>query len=365
MSFNLTPADLSPALSDISANNTSLTAHGYCPKLGGGTINFLRADGQWATPAGATPYDDWANVRSILTILTSQLAATRMGFSDGWIDSLTDTTGLAASGSIGSFQNGYATSTVAGTAIPMMTSNTAPSGVASASTIFDASYDAWKAFNRVNAAPTDAWLTGSVPSLASSATWQWLKYDFGVGASVNVQTYYVTSRNYADATNPKTWNLQGSNDNSNWSDTHSVSGDNSWTQNQTKQFTCTTPGSYRYYRMLIKEGTGPTYLAIGELDLRTPASNLIMESAPTVTPSGASNFFIDLSVSNGANMTVKLDTGNGSGLNSVTMTRTPVSATVDQLVGVVSVTGASSSARVQVTASSLTDTAYGWSLFWR
>jgi len=34
--------------------NSSTSKHGLCPKLGGGTTNFLRADGSWAEPPGAT-----------------------------------------------------------------------------------------------------------------------------------------------------------------------------------------------------------------------------------------------------------------------------------------------------------------------
>lgn len=47
------PADL-----DVSADNTTADAttghHGLLPKLGGGTTNFLRADGSWASPGGGS-----------------------------------------------------------------------------------------------------------------------------------------------------------------------------------------------------------------------------------------------------------------------------------------------------------------------
>ena len=39
------------SLSDTTTNNASTTKHGLLPKLGGGTANFLRADGSWAAPA--------------------------------------------------------------------------------------------------------------------------------------------------------------------------------------------------------------------------------------------------------------------------------------------------------------------------
>ncbi len=39
-------------LTDITTNNASTSQHGWLPKLGGGTTNFLRADGTWAAPSG-------------------------------------------------------------------------------------------------------------------------------------------------------------------------------------------------------------------------------------------------------------------------------------------------------------------------
>jgi hypothetical protein len=39
------------ALSDITTFDATISAHGFLPKLGGGTSNFLRADGTWNVPA--------------------------------------------------------------------------------------------------------------------------------------------------------------------------------------------------------------------------------------------------------------------------------------------------------------------------
>ena len=38
------------APTDITTLNATVALHGLCPKLGGGTTNFLRADGAWAAP---------------------------------------------------------------------------------------------------------------------------------------------------------------------------------------------------------------------------------------------------------------------------------------------------------------------------
>lgn len=42
------------APTDVTTLNASTSAHGLLPKLGGGTTNFLRADGAWATPPDTT-----------------------------------------------------------------------------------------------------------------------------------------------------------------------------------------------------------------------------------------------------------------------------------------------------------------------
>jgi hypothetical protein len=49
-----------PASLDVSADNTTADSttghHGLLPKLGGGSVNYLRADGTWATPSGSATF---------------------------------------------------------------------------------------------------------------------------------------------------------------------------------------------------------------------------------------------------------------------------------------------------------------------
>jgi hypothetical protein len=47
-----TISDATISTSDITTNNATTSKHGFLPKLGGGTTNFLRADGTWAAPSG-------------------------------------------------------------------------------------------------------------------------------------------------------------------------------------------------------------------------------------------------------------------------------------------------------------------------
>jgi len=45
-------SDATISTTDITTNNATTSKHGFLPKLGGGTTNYLRADGSWSTPAG-------------------------------------------------------------------------------------------------------------------------------------------------------------------------------------------------------------------------------------------------------------------------------------------------------------------------
>jgi hypothetical protein len=62
-------AESSITFTDITTGNATTGAHGYLPKLGGGTTNYLRADGTWAAPSGGTSY--WQRNGTTLSPLTS------------------------------------------------------------------------------------------------------------------------------------------------------------------------------------------------------------------------------------------------------------------------------------------------------
>lgn len=63
------------APTDITTLNADLTKHGLLPKLGGGTTNYLRADGTWATPPGGGGTDPDAihdNVSGEIAAITAK-----------------------------------------------------------------------------------------------------------------------------------------------------------------------------------------------------------------------------------------------------------------------------------------------------
>lgn len=122
--------------------------------------------------------------------------------------------------------------------------------------------------------------SGSFAWRASDATgvstyWQpannslpaWIKYDFG--SAVTVRSYWMKS-NYSSFgvtpnTAPTQWYLEGSNDNSTWTNLGTV--DNTDFNQQTGIFQVESPGSYRYYRLTVTANNGATnqQMRIGEL----------------------------------------------------------------------------------------------------
>lgn len=135
--------------------------------------------------------------------------------------------------------------------IPTMTSNTAPSGEASSSTV-SSSGPAWKAFDKTNA----TWLA------ADNAVPVWLQYKLATAKTA--RAYGIKSGK--GSRSPKSFELLGSNDGSSW-DTLDSRENVIWASFQTKRWLVTTPASYLYYRLNI---TALTDLVTGS----TPEANL-------------------------------------------------------------------------------------------
>lgn len=125
------------------------------------------------------------------------------------------------------------------TIVPFMTSNTTPSGVASASSVESASYQAWRAFD--NGASGSQWHSmGKVN--------EWIQYKFDNPQVVG--GYRITIQNVG--TSPKEWELRASNDGSNWTVLDAVT--ENWSSLlEVKSYAIDTSkiGSYLYYRLYI------------------------------------------------------------------------------------------------------------------
>lgn len=143
---------------------------------------------------------------------------------------------------------------------PLMTSNTTPSGVTSASSIYNSSYEGWRAFNGGATGTEDCWA-----SSAGSPSGH-LAYKFNDITTLSM--YSITSRDASDlGSAPKDWTFQGSNDGINWSVIHTVSNSTGWSQKETRQFVLDKEYSYFNYRLNITSNNGLNYTTVGELEL--------------------------------------------------------------------------------------------------
>jgi hypothetical protein len=148
---------------------------------------------------------------------------------------------------------------------PIMTDNTAPSGVASASTIYNSSYEAWKAFTKS---------TGTAWASASSSTTGWLQYQFPSAKVVSAYSFYcqnVVTNGPAAA--PTSWTFEGSNNGSSWDTLDTQAGVTSWAIGSKKTFSFSNTTSYLYYRVNVSANNGGSYLAISKLEMFRSSSD--------------------------------------------------------------------------------------------
>ena len=145
--------------------------------------------------------------------------------------------------------------------VPTMTSNTAPSGVITVSSVYTATYDGWKAFDD-NTASSTAWLS------ANGATTGWIKYEFA--SQKDVVKYSIQGTN-VPGRSPSSWTLQGSNDGVNWTILDTQSSQTNWGIDEVRKYNVSNPGSYKIYKLDITGnnggGDGLNDIAILEIEL--------------------------------------------------------------------------------------------------
>ena len=177
--------------------------------------------------------------------------------------------------------------------IPAMTANNAPSPlVASASTNGGSSYLPWYAFNKNNTQINGqlGWIT------QSGALTGWLMLDLGAAGAKIITAYSITapgSSSYNNAA-PKTWTLQGSNNNVDWTTLDTQTNVSAWQVGETRQYVINNQISYRYYKLDVTLNSGnASYLMVGQLRLLETSNNvskfLVTDNFVTVNSPGGLN----------------------------------------------------------------------------
>ncbi|MDA4843974.1 hypothetical protein [Hoeflea poritis] len=151
-----------------------------------------------------------------------------------------------------------------GHATPEMTSNTAPSGTASAS---NGSANAYKMFDREKADSIDLDSTSS----------GWLQYRFASSARKVVDAYWLTAPKDAaqHADYITQWELQGSNDGATWVTLDSRDGETGWSGSETRFYELENDAAFEYYRLKFSGGGGSdgNVCTMAELALHQKASD--------------------------------------------------------------------------------------------
>jgi hypothetical protein len=229
------------------------------------------------------------------------------------------------------------TAIVGATAVPIMTGYTTPSGIASSSSLYSASYEPFRAFDGNNS--SSHWIT------ANTVTTGWLAYEFSVA---KVISSYTISGAVTPTSFPKDWTFEGWNGFA-WIVLHTVTG-NTNLGFYTATFANST--SYIKYRINITLNNGSgSYIGFGELYLyelntyvgtTTAGGTFNLNSGVTVTCTGAN------SINQGANtvLTCNVTTGNTSTLIGNNFVRANVAQPLIVLAGTgtFNVTGAIPSA---------------------
>lgn len=148
------------------------------------------------------------------------------------------------------------------TLIPNMTSNTAPSGTASAKTN---PTQAWYAFNN-DANTGQRWISDNndIPS--------WIQYQFPTATIIN--RYAVgSSSGVGDGTvrNPTSFNFSGSNDGSSWTVLDNRTGV-TWTEGEKKTYNFVNTNAYAYYR-LDMFSSASSFVEVAQLDMINSADS--------------------------------------------------------------------------------------------
>ncbi|MBS9805900.1 discoidin domain-containing protein [Bacillus toyonensis] len=151
--------------------------------------------------------------------------------------------------------------------IPVMTSNTAPSGVVSASAESLSNGPAYRAFNGTTNSWEDRWFVEDFVS----DTWLQYKYDSPVVVT-SYEIHPVFGDNGLEETRaPRDFKFHGSNDGETWNMIGLEAAISGWKAGNPKRFFTQNRTAYQYYRLTVLANNGDKSLEIGELKMLGPS----------------------------------------------------------------------------------------------
>lgn len=152
-----------------------------------------------------------------------------------------------------------------GNLVPTMDSNTAPSGVASASSTLTtgpdvSEYGPFSAYRAFDGNPNSEWRA------EKGGGGQWLKYEYPTAKIVN--GYYIQISSLLERYSvddgpdiltpgslraPRSWTIDGSNDDSDWTILHTKAGVTGWGDGERRYYSFSNDVAYKYYRLSVAD----------------------------------------------------------------------------------------------------------------
>lgn len=146
-----------------------------------------------------------------------------------------------------------------GNIIPAMTSNTTPSGVASASSIYSEASPAWRAFDKNVDLP---WIT------ADGVKKGWLSYEFTSSKVINAYAITAPSDASVAKQSPKDWTFEAFDSKlEEWVVLDTCMNQTGWTNKLKRMYLINNIKAYEKYRINITNNNGATITYIGELEM--------------------------------------------------------------------------------------------------
>nr|WP_145401406.1 discoidin domain-containing protein [Paenibacillus xylanexedens] len=166
--------------------------------------------------------------------------------------------------------------------IPIMTSNTTPLGIASASSVYDSTRPAWRGFNKNR---NDAWL--SQYSSGTVQTNQWLRYNLDTPKRVIKYAISAlsgtTTEQWQVGTAPKSWRFEASNNGTDWvvlDEKINFSKELWVSSGGYQEFSMVNENFYLIYRLYLVsyQYSGATYFQINELDMYAASEHMLVKN---------------------------------------------------------------------------------------
>lgn len=217
-------------------------------------MNIRSASNDWA----------WGKTKSVGDLLSATFGLTDCAGLGTWAAIVASSTAMAAIKASTSGCAAVASSSAAiaaldassPTIVPTMTSNTAPSGTASASAEYAAGNAAWKAFDG------DDTGQGWLPTIGA-VTNAWLRYSF----TSNVWVYKIKLIGFSDTRTPKNCKIQYSIDGTNWIDAVSFVNLNNYSLTPQYFSVCVPSVSTAHWRLLVVDTYSATEGYVGTLQI--------------------------------------------------------------------------------------------------